>query len=468
MIVALVVACAFFMETFTGTVITTALPAMAVSFGSDAVELSIGVTAYMLALAVFIPASGWAADRYGARTVFRTAIGVFTLASVGCGLSNSLFELVAMRVVQGIGGAMMVPVGRLVVLRSVDKSEYPRAMAYITVPAFIGPVLGPPIGGFITTFFSWRWVFFLNIPIGLVGIVLASILIENVRDPNSPPLDWRGFLLSGVSLASVLYGLDLAAHGTLRDGIAFIALLAFGLALGAAAFFHSHRHPHPLIGVSLFRIPTFAIATLGGTFFRTGAGSIPYLLPVLLQLGLGMTAFAAGLLVFADAFGNMAMNGFSPAVLRRWGFRKVLLWNGAINTAGMAASIFFTATTPAVVIALVLFVAALSRSMQYNALSNLQYADVETRRMSAASSFASMLQQLCSGAGIATGAIILQLALIFRGASPDELAAGDIRYALLAVALITFGGLAFYRHLDARAGAEVSGHAARVTAASDD
>src|SRR3984885_8296766 len=214
MIVALVVACAFFMETFTGTVITTALPAMARTFGSDPVRLSAGVTAYMVSLAIFIPLSGWVADRYGARTVFRAAIGVFTIASVLCGLCDNLSELVLSRIIQGIGGAMMVPVGRLVMLRSVDRSQYVKAMAYLTVPAFIGPVVGPPVGGFITTYVSWRWCFFLNVPTGLVGMVLVTLLMENTREAKPPPLDWLGFVLSGVSLASILYSLDLASHGT--------------------------------------------------------------------------------------------------------------------------------------------------------------------------------------------------------------------------------------------------------------
>ena len=204
MVVPLIVACALFMQNLDTSIINTALPSIAISFHDSPVRLSLAVTAYMLSLAVFIPVSGWIADRFGAATVFRAAIAVFTIASMACGLCNSITELTAARILQGVGGAMMVPVGRLVLLRTVDRSEFVRAMAYVTVPAFIGPVLGPPIGGFITTYVSWRWVFFLNVPIGLVGMVLVTFLIENYREPKTPPLDWLGFVLSGVSLASIL------------------------------------------------------------------------------------------------------------------------------------------------------------------------------------------------------------------------------------------------------------------------
>jgi EmrB/QacA subfamily drug resistance transporter len=458
MIVALVVACAFFLETFTGTVITTALPAMAATFGTDPVRASLGVTAYMLSLAIFIPLSGWVADRYGSRTVFRAAIGVFTLASVFCGLSNDLLELVLARIVQGVGGAMMVPVGRLVMLRSVPRTDYVRAMAWLTVPAFVGPVVGPPVGGFITTFVSWRWVFFLNVPIGLVGMVLATILIENYREPVSPPFDWLGFLLSGMSIAAILYALNLAAHGSWDDTLFCFVLLAGGAAVGWIAVRHALSHANPLIALGLFRHPTFRLSIWGGLFFRTSGGSVPFLLPVFLQVGLGMTAFASGLLILADAVGNFAMNALAPPVLRRWGFRQVLLANGVVSALGIAGSSVIVARTPAAAIAVAYLIFGLTRSLQYNALSTLQYAEIEPRDMSAATSFASMVQQLCSGAGIALGAVLLQLALAARGAEAHALSAGDVRFVFAAQGLIAACALPFYRRLRRDAGAEVSGH----------
>jgi EmrB/QacA subfamily drug resistance transporter len=458
MIVALVVACAFFMETFTGTVITTALPAMARSFGSDPVHVSLGVTAYMLSLAIFIPLSGWVADRYGARTVFRAAIGLFTLASVFCGLCDNLAELVTSRVVQGVGGAMMVPVGRIVIFRSIDRSDYVRAMAYLVVPAFIGPVVGPPVGGFITTYASWRWAFFINVPIGLVGMVLVTFLIQNTSEERPPPLDWQGFLLTALSLAAVLYSLDLAAHGSLADGIAFVALLAGGLAMGAVAVAHARRHPHPLLDLSLFRFPTFKLSVWGGMFYRVAAGSIPFMLPVFLQVGLGMTAFAAGLLIFADAVGNIAMNAFAPAVLRRYGFRRVLLYNGVLSAVAIGGPALIGAGTPLALIVAAFASFGFLRSLQYNALSTIQYAEIGQRDISKATSFASMVQQLCSGGGIAVAALLMQVALVARGAAADALAAPDIRAVFVAEACFAVISVFFFRRLRPNAGAELSGH----------
>src|SRR5665213_1486759 len=272
MVVALIVACALFMENLDGTVITTALPAMAASFGDTPVRLSLGVTVYMISLAIFIPVSGWVADRFGARTVFRAAIAVFTLGSILCGLCDNLPELAAARVLQGIGGAMMVPVGRLILLRSVAKSELVRAMAYLTVPALLGPVLGPPVGGFITTYANWRWIFFLNLPIGILGMALVSLFIENYQTEKSPPLDWLGFLLSGFALAGLVYGLDLIGRST--DGPVVIgAILCASLLVGALAVLHFRRHPHPLIDLSLLRVPTYAASVVGGSIFRIGPGA---------------------------------------------------------------------------------------------------------------------------------------------------------------------------------------------------
>jgi len=458
MIVALVVACAFFMETFTGTVITTALPAMARAFGSDPVDLSLGVTAYMLSLAIFIPLSGWVADRFGARTVFRVAIGVFTLASVLCGLCDSLPQLVVSRVVEGIGGAMMVPVGRIVMFRSVERSEYVRAMAYLVVPAFIGPVLGPPVGGFITTYVTWRWVFFINVPIGLLGMVLVTLLIENTHEEKPPPLDWLGFLLTAVSLAAVLYSLDVAAHGSLAESVAFLALLGGGLGLGVIAVVHARRHPFPLLDLSLFRLPTFALSVWGGLFYRTAAGAIPFLLPVFLQVGLGMTAFAAGLLIFADALGNIAMNAAAPAVLRRYGFRRVLLYNGILSAGAIGCPALIGPNTPLAVIVGAFVTFGLSRSLQYNALGSIQYAEVQSREISKATSFASMVQQICTGGGIAVAALLMQVALVARGAGPNALSAPDIRWVFVAEAVLAVGSVAFFRRLRPDAGAELSGH----------
>jgi Na+/melibiose symporter-like transporter len=264
--------------------------------------------------------------------------------------------------------------------------------------------------------------------------------------------------LSGVAIAATVYSLDLAARGGGAAAIEFVALLTGGLAFGVVTVRHLRRHPHPMLDLSLFRLPTFAVGIWGGMFFRSSAGSIPFLLPVFLQVGLGMTAFVAGLLIFADALGNIAMNAFAPAVLRRWGFRTVIVYNGVASAAAMAVPALMGVATPAWVIFAAFLGAGLVRSLQYNALSTLQYAEVDAARMSAATSFASMTQQLCSGTGIAAGAVLMQLALLWRGAGADQLAARDVRVVFVAIALFSLMSIAFYRRLDAHAGAEVSGH----------
>jgi len=299
------------------------------------------------------------------------------------------------------------------------------------------------------------------VPIGLAGMVLVTFLIENTRELKTRPLDWLGFVLSGVSLASILYSLDLASHGTLGDSIGFVALLAAGLAIGVAAVRHARRTPHPLIRLQLLRLPTFSITTWGGIFWRVSAGSIPFLLPVFLQVGLGMTAFLAGVLILADAVGNIAMNAVAPMTIRRFGFRTVLVYNGFISACCLAGNALFGAATPLWVIFTAYLGFGFMRSLQYNALSTLQYAEIPTPEMSAATSFASMMQQLCTGAGIAVGAVLLQLALTLRGAEAAALDADDLRAAFIVVALFALGSIFFFRRLRLDAGAEVSGH--RVT-----
>jgi EmrB/QacA subfamily drug resistance transporter len=459
MVVALIVACALFMENLDGTVITTALPAMAVSFGDTPTRLSLGVTVYMISLAIFIPISGWVADRYGARVVFRAAIAVFTLGSILCGFSNSLPELAAARVLQGVGGAMMVPVGRLIMLRSVAKSELVRAMAYLTVPALLGPVLGPPIGGFITTYASWRWIFFLNLPIGIFGMILVTLLIENHKEDDRPPLDWFGFLSSGAALAGLVYGLDLIGRPAIDIGT-ILAILGAALVLGAIAVRHALRHPHPLIDLSLLRVPTFALSIVGGSIFRIGAGALPFLLPVMLQVGFGLSAFASGLLTCASALGAFSMKMAARPILRRFGFRRVLIGNAVISAVSIMLCALFSATTAYGFILVVLLAGGFFRSLQYTSLNTVAYADIAGRKMSAASSAASMMQQLSNGLGVALGAVLLQVTRRWSG----DLTIGDFHIAFVLVGFVCLASVLFFWGTDPTAGAEVSGHRRRAAA----
>ncbi len=455
-VLAMIVACAMFMEQLDGTVIATALPAMAVELGVGVVRLNLAITAYMLSLAVFIPVSGWIADRFGARQVFRVAIGIFSVGSLLCGVSDSLPLLTAARVFQGIGGAMMVPVGRLVLLRSVEKSEMVRIMSWMMMPSMLGPVLGPPLGGFITTYFSWRWIFFINLPIGVIGIILASLFIRETEREAPRPLDFAGFVLSGASLVGLVYGLDLV--GRAPDGPAGWALFAGGGALGVLTVAHSRRHAQPLLDLGLLKLPTFQVSVMGGGLFRIGVGAMPFLLPLMLQVGFHMTAFASGLLTFASAAGALSMKPTAGPILRRFGFRTVLIANNVVSAALILACGLFTAATPTAAIFAILLVGGFFRSLQFTSVNVIAYADVPQSRMSSATSFYGMAQQVWLSAGVAVGALILHLTMILRHDGGGTPAAGDFRVAFLVVGAIAMLAALSFRALEPDAAAEVSGH----------
>lgn len=452
--VALIVACALFMENLDGTVIATALPQIANSMGVEPVRLSLAITSYLLSVAIFIPASGWAADRFGTRTIFRAAIAVFAFGSILCGISGDVWQLTGARIVQGMGGAMMVPVGRLVLLRNVEKSDLVRAMALVTMPAMIGPVFGPPVGGFIVTYASWRWIFFLNIPIAILGFVLVSLLIENEKAADTPPLDVWGYVLAGTTLSGMVMGFETIG----RDGVPLPAALAI-LGLGAAAALlyvrHARRHPHPIVDLTLFRIPTFAIAIAGGTLFRIGIGALPFLLPLMFQVGFGMTALASGMLTFVSAIGAFAMKLSARPILRLLGFRTVLIANGILSALFLMCYGAFDISTPNSVILLLLLTGGFFRSLQFTATNALVFADVPLQRMSKATSISATAQQLSQSVGIATGASILHLMLTSRGSA--TLAASDFLPAFLVVGLISAVSSVVFTRLARNAGSALRG-----------
>jgi len=453
-VIALTVACALLMENLDGTVIATALPQIAQSFDVSPVHLSLAITSYLLSVAIFIPASGWMADRFGARTIFRAAIAVFMLGSILCGLSDNIAELTGSRILQGVGGAMMVPIGRLVLLRNVTKADMVRAMSYLTVPALLGPVLGPPVGGFIVTYASWRWIFFLNVPIGILGLVLVSILIENQKEPETPAFDVAGFALAAIGLVGTMSGFEAIGRGGLPLGVALV-LVAIGFAAVILYVRHASRHPNPILDLLLFRVPTFAIAVGGGSLFRVGIGALPFLLPLLLQLGFGMTAFASGMLTFASALGSLAMKITARPILRRWGFRKVMVANALISGAFMLTYATFRPGVPSSVILVLLLAGGFFRSLQFTSTNTLAFADVPPTRISRATSLTSTAQQLSISMGVALGATLLHLTLLWRGAS--DLTADDFWPAFVVVALLSGASVFVYAHLAHDAGAEVSG-----------
>lgn len=450
------VAAAFFMENLDGTVIVTALPQMAKSFGVAPVAMSIGVSAYVLTLAVLIPASGWVADRFGARRVFAAAIVLFTLASILCGLSTDLASFTAARVLQGAAGAMMVPVGRLVVLRNTPKPQLMRAIATITWPGLAAPVLGPPVGGFITTHWSWHWIFFLNVPLGLLGLVAALLLIPKGHAETRRPFDFGGFVFTSGACLALMAAVELLSHG--GEGLAAAASAVAALVLGVLAVRHARGHPHPMVDLWALRVPSFAVTVYGGSMFRIAIGAVPFLLPLMFQLGFGLNAFEAGLLVLAVFAGNIAMKPLTGPVLRRFSFRQVLMVNGLINAAAIFACALMSPTTPVPVIAAVLFVSGLARSMQFTALASLAFADVPQPRMSGANTLFNTLQQMALGMGIAIGALALQLAALLLGGhgSPGSaLALDEFRIAFAVIGVLALLPLFDVRRLARDAGDEV-------------
>ena len=373
---AFIIATALFMENMDGTVISTSLPAIALDLHQDPIVLKLALTSYLLTLAVFIPASGWVADRFGARTVFCSAIVIFTVGSILCGASTSLPTLIAARVFQGLGGAMMVPVGRLVLLRSVPKSDLVSAMAYLTVPALIGPVAGPPLGGFITTYFHWRWIFWINVPIGVLGVLLSLRFIQNLREEAVPRFDFKGFVLSGVGLLSLISGLSMIgrAIAPLWEVAAMVAIGALSL---LAYVRHADGDEDAILDLKLLKIPTFFAGVVGGLIFRVGIGAMPFLLPLLLQIGFGLTPFQSGSLTFATAAGALLMKFTASTALRWFGFRQTLIVNGVISGAFLAACALFTASTPHWALLLTLLAGGFFRSLEFTALNAISYADID-------------------------------------------------------------------------------------------
>lgn len=453
-VVPLIVATALLMENIDATVLATSLPQIAADLGASPIHLKLALTSYLLALAVFIPASGWMADRFGARHIFRLAIVLFAAGSIACALSDTLGELIAARVLQGVGGSMMVPVGRLIVLRSTAKADLVGALAWLTVPALIGPVIGPPLGGFITTFFDWRWIFWINIPIAVVGFVLVSLLIPDVEIEDVPPFDLGGFLLLGPGLAATLTGVTLAGVGLAPPAVV-IGMTAGGILLLAGYVRHAGRREDPIVDLRLLHLPTFRINATGGTLFRVGTGALPFLLPLMLQLGFGLSAFESGMLTLATGVGALGMKFIAPPILRRFGFRRVLVVNAAFAALFLLAPAAFTPTTPWAVMLAVLLLGGLSRSLQFTSVNAVAYADVEPEKLSSATSFNSVLQQLSGSVGITVAAFGLEGMQWVTGREGIDLAMFPPVFLL--VALVSAAGILPFLRLPRDAGAGLLG-----------
>jgi EmrB/QacA subfamily drug resistance transporter len=458
-LISLLVATAFFMEILDGTAITTALPQMAKSFGSNPVDLSMGMTAYLLTLAVFIPVSGWVADRLGPRTVFSVAIAWFTLASILCGSTNGLWQFTSARILQGIGGAMMVPVGRLVVLRVTEKKDLMRAMSFLVWPALTAPILGPPVGGFITTYSSWRFIFFLNIPLGVIGIILALRWISNEREETDRRFDWLGFALAGTSCTAFMYGLELLGRQETNWSIAGLALV-YSVVAGWIGVRHLRNVEHPLIELSCLKAHTFSLSIWSGSLFRIAINATPFLLPLMFQVAFGMNAFRSGLMVLALFAGNFSMKSVTTPILRRFGFRRILVMNGLLSTLLVILCGFLAPETPMALMLAVLFLHGLSRSMQFTAVNTLSFVDIPKPLMSSATSFSAVVQQMSMGMGVAVAAVALRVIEWSRGNLSGAPQLMDFHIAFWAVSVFALVAALDCMTLHPHAGSEVSGHGA--------
>ncbi|EOZ5145721.1 MFS transporter [Klebsiella pneumoniae] len=453
---ALLVAGAFFMEFLDGTVIATALPDMARNFGVTAVELNIGISAYLITLAVLIPASGWIADRFGARAIFTLALAIFTLASVFCGLSTEVHIFVAMRILQGVGGALMVPVGRLAVLRTTPKHQLIKAIATLTWPALVAPIIGPPLGGFITRYASWHWIFFINVPLGLAAIILSLRIIPDIRETERRSFDLSGFITTSVAMVSLVTAME--RLGDRQPQIwPTLALAALGFGCLLYSIRHFRRAAAPMVRLDALQVPTFRVTMYGGSLFRASISAVPFLLPLLFQVGFGMDPFHSGLLVLAVFVGNLTIKPATTPLIRWLGFRRLLLINGALNVCSLLACALLTPQTPVWAIMLILYLGGVFRSIQFTGVSTLAFADVPAAQMSDANTLFSTASQLAVGLAITLGAIGIRLGeQVGDWLHLTELPGISFRLSFVFIALICLVGMIDSLHLAKTAGSSVS------------
>ena len=450
-LVPLIVACALLMQNLDSTAINTALPAIASALREPPLRLHLAITSYMLALAAFLPISGWVADKYGARRIFRLAIAIFSIASALCGVSHSFDQLILSRILQGLGGAMMVPVGRLILVRSVPKTELVAAMALMGMPSMIGPISGPLLGGFITTYASWRWIFWINVPIGVVGVILVTLFIENVREADVKRFDFIGFVLSSFGLAGTLYGLDATISQNHPDPIG-IGCLVVGLAFCALYVAHALHSDNPILDLTLFKLKTFRSSVTGGSVFRIGVGAVPFLLPLLMQEGFGYTPFQSGLITFVSAAGSFGMRTVARRVLMTFGFRPVLIWNTLTSCAFIIACAWFRPDTPRLVMMFVIFFGGVFRSLQFTSINAIAFDEVDAPLMSHATSFSQMAQRLSMSLGVAISAFILH-----HVSGGPNVTLTAFSYAFVIVGIVSATSMFSFWRLDRNAGAAMSG-----------
>ncbi len=452
-IVPAIIGSALLMQTIESTVITNAVPTMARALREDPLRLNMAITMYLLASAVCLPLGGWVADKFGAKRVFMASMVLFALSSAACGFAQSLGQLIAGRVLQGAAAALMVPVGRLVLLRTTPKSELVGAMSILTMPALMGPVLGPVLGGFIVTYFNWRWIFFINLPIAFVGVLLVRAFVPTVKEQVVSPLDWPGVGLTGLGLAALIFGFENLGRDLLSPwavgGLFALTATCFG-----AYWRHARGNPHAIIDLSIFREQTFRASIIGGAFMRTANGAVPFLMAMLLQIGFGMNAFAAGAITFVGGAGALVMKSTAPRILRRFGFRSVLIVNGIIVGSSFMVAAAFRPTTPHWLLLIVLGFSGFFRSLQFTSLNGMTYADIDQPSMSRASTVSSVGQQVTQSIGIGLSATVLHLAMVARGG--ERLTAHDVSPGFIFIGVLSLISMFWFAPLPKTAGDEMN------------
>ena len=446
-----VVASGMFINQLDSTVLTTSLPQIATSLGEDPLRLSLAITSYLITLAVLIPISGWIADRFGPRRVFCWAITIFTLSSAACGLADSLWMLVVTRIAQGFGGALMTPVGRIILGRSFPKNQLYAALAFVSIPGLVGPTIGPLVGGVITTYLSWRWIFFVNIPFGIAGVLLALRYVKNFETPMPPRFDFKGFLVVGAGLAALELAIEFLGHGMV--GVPTIVSLFAGAAvlLGIYTWYALSRE-NPVLDLTMFKIRTFRASTVAGSLCRMTIGAVPFLLPLMLQVGFGLNAMNSGLITFVMNVGAIGVKSFASPIARRFGFRNLVLYNASLLGLMAMGIALFTPETPHWMMIVYLLLYGVVRSIQFTNVNALAFADLTPQNLSRGNSIASVMQQLASSFGIAIAATVLGLVAAGHALTP-----ADFHWAFIIIGLFPIVSVLGFVTLKPNDGAEMAG-----------
>lgn len=452
----LILAVALFMENMDSTVIATSLAAIARDIGTDPISLKLALTAYLVALAIFIPISSWMADRFGARNVFRWAMVVFILGSVACAISDSLLTFVLSRFFQGMGGAMMTPVARLVLVRVTPRNQLVDAMAWLSIPGLIGPILGPPIGGAITTFFSWHWIFLINVPIGILGVILVNRFLPDWQRVANRPMDFPGFFLAGTTFAGWVFGISVLTLPAL-PAIYGYGALGIGVLTALGYLWHYRRAEYPLLDLRLFRQPLFRVTVVAGTFFRFGVGATPFLFPLMLQLTFGFTPFESGMVTFAGALGAFIAKFVAERMIQVTGFRGTLVWSTTVTAIGIFAQANYTPDTPIPLILAILAVAGFFQSMFWTAANAFVFADVDDKDAGQANVISQVGVQLSLAFGVALGGGVLELARLVGDHAEPTLA--DFHMAFWVIGAVTLISTAMFARVPKGAGRHISGQA---------